>query len=92
MVVKVHPAPFGPKVIEDEITKNVKRLLNVRKAPDVVTLDAGGGGSSSHSNMASTNRMKGHEGVTSFNALHFCRTHYKASQSCLAWGHSIGGG
>ncbi len=42
LVIEMLPASLGPKEVEDETTKDVKRLSDVREAPYMVPLDLGG--------------------------------------------------
>ncbi len=42
LAVEVFPAPFRPEMVEDEGTKDVERLLGVRKSAGVVREEAGG--------------------------------------------------
>ncbi len=36
-------APLGPEIVKDEAVKNVEGLLDVREAPNMVSLNARGG-------------------------------------------------
>jgi len=42
LAVEVLPAPFRPKMVEDEGTKDVERLPGVRKSAGVVREEVGG--------------------------------------------------
>ncbi len=42
MAVEVFPTPFRPKMVEDESTKDVKRLPGVHESVGVVRKEAGG--------------------------------------------------
>ncbi len=66
------PAFLRPKEIEDEVTKDVKRLFDVGKTPYMVPLDLGG--SSSLSKTAPPSMMNGQKNVMSLGIPHFCQT------------------
>jgi hypothetical protein len=59
LVIEMLLASFRPKEVEDESTKDVKRLFDVGDAPYMVPLDLGGGGSFSLLKTTSPNMMNG---------------------------------
>ncbi len=87
LVIEMLPASLGPKEVKDEAAKDVKRLSNIGKTLDMVSLDLGGVIFSLEDGFTQHDKQPGESdiiGCTPFlpNIIK------KASQARLAKGHS----